>query len=1803
MKKRAKRIAAMLLALTMICQPSWGGTALAAEETAAAETTVEASADQQTGAGDQQSDADVQQVTEADQQNEAEEKQQAMEKQAEEQRLAQERVEKEKADREQQKEEQRAAESLKEDGIEIQARDSLSAPAPAETTDEFKGVYLEQIRRADGETGEIQAGDSMDVIFTWKNTTDDTVVLDNISGYWGYEETDDSLSREHYLYAEKSVASGESADITMSVEANAFEAPHSWSFESVSCNVYDRNDNYLGSSTYYSDKDNNTNWNGTAIPQELYFEYNGEADYRVINKGVIDVTAPVIDSITVEPEEISTYDEVTAVVDYTEEGSGITQVSLSFRSEMTGEEEYFDWYGNAGEGLTDGRLEIPLNGLRVLDDTYTLTYAYIADDAEYGMSYYPEEDGRLHSSDPDVAALDAVSYKVTKESAFDAVMIEDIRLDVNDKEELSAGDTFDLVVTLKNNMKEEVRVNGSAVWDGAGYKWYYSDRDATILPGMTGELRIRVETGKYCSAGTYMLDNIMYYVYDGNVDKIGEADYYADGSYSWWSAEIGEYISIPDQFGYEYTGNADYTITYAPDADASAPLVTGVYVSGEGIMEAEIGTYDKAKVLVNYSEEGSGIAYISIGYETEPDESGSYETEWFDLYEGESKEEQYVGTGTIELESRNFRELNDSYSLKHVNIRDFAGNETAYYMDEVTGMLVTDSGSEGGFAPSSYEVTYETELEYLLIEDIRLVDDNGSPIQKDQVTAGDSFNLAVTLDNNTAEDVKVSGAAYWRSGNESENTWTQNSVFIGSGNSGVLMIPVETNKYKSERTWYLESLNYSADTTGGKSVCYADYSTGTTEEYAAYYSYTDYTMDSESGEYLNIPVDGKYAYDGSGDYVIAHAPEADEEAPVIHKITVADRESTEAEIDTMTRMPLYITYTENGAGLSSFRAVFMNDDGAAEEVVLSYAGEEQYKGTEAELILYSSYLRQLGDTYRLTYVEVSDYAGNTRTYVLSEDGTQLIPSDGTEGIGSVSFTVAEESGRAIVLPVSVRLEDPEDPDFDRQNITAGDSFELVWKVDNRLKEDVTGTIYASWDSDENGYLSVQHAFSLAADEDEIRLPVETSRFASNGLCRLNNVTIQISSGSGERIGSLYMYYGDGRASWNDKGSDLTIVCEPYEGEGDYRITRENTPDTEPPQIESIQLLTTDVTAPGTVEFEIKAETGPAKMEDITMYLSDCNEENNNMIYVVSEDLYYSQQRQSYIFKASLDEDMASGTYHFDSINVYDEANHSNYYDNFNGMMVCGDLRFKDLTFEVTNTEGVIRDFDAPEVRHLSIDRSEPQAGDDVTFSLTAEDTSGISHLVLMYRNEQAGQNVYFTVPVENTGADTWEGRLDVDEYMQPGTYKLESVNVYDASPKKNSCFLETDGSGGIIDDCSFTVKGEDGYIYIPVNTGDYTQLDRAEEGQTVVFNESDYMEVSLNVIKTIQQKKLKAVFVCNGMDAYVIIDGADLTKDMVSYFSIYVSSRPSSSLYDTVLEFANGYDRMVQSLYLEAYSNTRIPYTVRWKINDRLIEKADETGSARISEYLNDTWTITEENIRFTEDGYLEKEFPEGYIGYKDYMVSTDTVKYFDYPLTVTATPSFTSDTITKGSSFEVDLTVTNPNKTPMTDVAVFTMINTEEAPECDWCTFESADGSVVPAENDAVISSIGAGETVRLTAKFNIPEDTDYERVPLLFVATSLTDDGQAIESCGDDEVRITLADKLVLQKGDINGDGIVNSGDLAFMLQLVNKRISVDELTQDQIQAGDVSASPGEAAGTINSGDLATLLQFINGRISSLD
>ena len=135
------------------------------------------------------------------------------------------------------------------------------------------------------------------------------------------------------------------------------------------------------------------------------------------------------------------------------------------------------------------------------------------------------------------------------------------------------------------------------------------------------------------------------------------------------------------------------------------------------------------------------------------------------------------------------------------------------------------------------------------------------------------------------------------------------------------------------------------------------------------------------------------------------------------------------------------------------------------------------------------------------------------------------------------------------------------------------------------------------------------------------------------------------------------------------------------------------------------------------------------------------------------------------------------------------------------------------------------------------------------------------------------------------------------------------------------------------------------------------------------------------------------------------------------------------------------------------------------------------------------------------------------------------------------------------------------------------------------------------------MISSLGSGETVKLTAKFNIPKDTEIERAIITFVACSIGASKDEIISYGKDDLRLVLQDEETAIKGDMNLDGVVNSADLAYMLQYVNKRLSEDEVTKEQLQAGDVSRTDGQAIGTVNSSDLAKLLQFINHRIDSLD
>lgn len=85
--------------------------------------------------------------------------------------------------------------------------------------------------------------------------------------------------------------------------------------------------------------------------------------------------------------------------------------------------------------------------------------------------------------------------------------------------------------------------------------------------------------------------------------------------------------------------------------------------------------------------------------------------------------------------------------------------------------------------------------------------------------------------------------------------------------------------------------------------------------------------------------------------------------------------------------------------------------------------------------------------------------------------------------------------------------------------------------------------------------------------------------------------------------------------------------------------------------------------------------------------------------------------------------------------------------------------------------------------------------------------------------------------------------------------------------------------------------------------------------------------------------------------------------------------------------------------------------------------------------------------------------------------------------------------------------------------------------------------------------------------------------------------------------ELDFSVTDSLDdVMRGDITGDRSVDIEDLSLMLQVVNERVPLSELSAAQIEAGDIVQSSDEAAGTIDLGDLAKLLQYVNERITEL-
>lgn len=1766
MYKKGKRIAAVLLALTLLWQPSWNS-AISGQVQAEEKSNVEQEdAGQQTtdmSQTEEQADGEEMQDEEAIQEAQAEADQQDQQMQ-----IAQEEIRKE------QQEAQKEAISKK-DVDKAEAKELQSAPDSQSNIEDFKGVLLEDVRISD-EDQIIQAGESFNVLITWKNTLDEVAHIEDIHVNW--TDSTGSSGDTYGYYDMADIEPGQEKTFSITVDISDYAAPGQYTLNNVWCNVSVGDSGESIMSDYYTN--GNYWWNGEGVPIELAYEYNGEADYTVENSGPVDQTMPVITKVTVEPAETSTYGEVTAIVEFTEEGSGINSLNLDFTSVKTGETESAYW--SSEDGMTTGSVEVPLKAFRELGDEYYLSYAGIQDCAGYFNGYaLSEEDGRVLSGNAgENDTFSSVSYKVTTEEDFPVVLIENISIENADKDNLSAGDSFELVMTLRNDMDQPIQVMGDAIWQGED-TWYMCDRNVNILPGQTGDIRIPVTVNRYAAAGSFMLEGMSYTVYDSSGNNQLAYAYYSPDFYNWTLSDSSVEVEIPESMKYTYDGQADYTVTNAPTPDSEAPAITDVSVMEAGNYSSAVGTFDAVQVLVGYEENLSGISSVHLEF------SAGNDYEHFDIYQGDTAEGRYTGEGTFTISSRQVRQIGDEYQLSTITVHDYAGNSTSYYAED--GQMVPDGGSGNALKQPKYTVTTETPLEYVLIKEMKLIDENGAPIDADNVTAGDSFNLEVTFYNNTEESVNVSGFGEWYSEGESNQIWTENlsGTRIDPGAEGSMQIRIDTSKYSRVRTWKLERVYYNIAAASGGQIGYGSFDTGIRYGEASYnYSIGD--------EYFQLPADQTYQYSGEADYVIANAPNADETAPVISGITINDEDTLQAKVGTTDNIEAVVHYTEETSGIRQVTLVFTNEDGIQEEFTLNADREAQFVGNDTVLKISSRAARNLDTEYSLVYASATDFAGNTVTY--NELYGDRIESGSGEGFTRAAYAVENESDDPMLIPTGIRLEGEDGTEINRNQLSAGDAIVLVLEVKNTIKEDVRIETDASWNGNDGTNENTYGYSSLGSGQGEIRIPFEINLFSGKTTYTLDHINAVVYDENDNYVGALSLQPGWGVYTWDDTVGSMELPYYEYAGEGDYTVINTETPDTDAPYISSMKLVTDPVSAPGEIEFEIKADTGAAKIEEMIVQMID-KEEPENLVYVETTDLYYSAQRQCYVLTASLTDTVLKGEYELYSVDVYDEAGRYRDYS-WNGDVLTDNAgsTFENSTIEVSESAQTVRDFDAPVITGFRVESPETSLPGQVTFIIEGQEESGISNISLSYRNNATGEYGYSYMYADRVSDNQWKAVIDLGRYASPGQYEVLGVSIYDASPQTNSVMIQRNNGTLDLSQADFAINGTSGVLYIQIDGTEAEQLEKAQNGQKVVFSSTDFIPAGSDILTILKEKGLQAVFTSAMGDGEVLIDGNDLTDEMAAgWLQIDVGTNMLNESEDGVIHFENGYDRMAQSVFANFYSAVKIPCTVRWKVDEKLIDKATENGNARLSSMGERYLQIEEENVTFTSDGYYEREYPNGFATSGNLYISTDTVKYFDYPLTVTATPSFTSDTITKGSSFDVELSVTNNNNTTLKDVAVFALYNLEE--QCPWYAFESKDANVAIVDGDALISELKPGQTVKLTAKFDIPEDTDLERVPLTFVASSVTSDDEII-AYGDDESRITLQDKQTVLKGDMTQDGMVDIADLSYMLQVVSERISIADLTSAQLQAGDVSNSDG----VIDLSDLSRLLQYVSERITSL-
>lgn len=854
------------------------------------------------------------------------------------------------------------------------------------------------------------------------------------------------------------------------------------------------------------------------------------------------------------------------------------------------------------------------------------------------------------------------------------------------------------------------------------------------------------------------------------------------------------------------------------------------------------------------------------------------------------------------------------------------------------------------------------------------------------LSAPDSFTVEIQADIPEEMEIFQVTLVYWAADiQKSAIFYGYSDRFVSDENGMTMEVDIDISQYAKEASYVLESISF-----------------------ATMYSTIQY---NNSAGHLTS-ADDSIAYNGEIDYKITSSANVDSSAPEITGI----RFLTEGDIYTTTAKIIDVDYEEIGSGVKS---ISVNYTTGYKDIEFSFTNPPSGEGmlTGSGSVEIASEGGSAG-TYEIDSVVVEDYAGNQSRY---------IRKDGVDGL------VCTELGTTLAVPPEaksfkiqyakglklhgVRIEDG----VDKENMTAGDSFNIYLTVMNDSREDITvrpENCSVEWESmDEVGIWQSANgegnAFVLEPlQEREITVPVQINPYAKEGIREVSRIML---NDAGDQLTATEYTRNKQEGGFTGRftefgvgvGGSGEIETLYYRGEIDYTVTTAETPDQEAPILKEVRVTPEETTAPGTIQIKIKTEGEEvAEVTDATIGFTDINNPKNGIATPASDPsvtkLTYSEEEGCYILEYHLDK-VVKGTYRMNQLTLYDDAGNSRGYYYEDGKLIAWESGTDEevpevdtCEFTVTESETETNDFDAPVLKGIEVLNPELTTDETLRVRIQAEEASGISSMMLYYScdsNQDGIPNAYLTLNSKNVVAekDSYVAEFEIDPYCTGGDYDLEHLMITDGSVFEAGNYYYYNKWSNIITNytdqfspekpLTLHIKQSDSRPILDLRTDDLTKAaGEVDNGTTLVVKGSYVESIKIELFPaefwdTVKEKDLTVIIPDSQSNSEIIVKGNELQNIGSDKVELKVER-------ENLVEDEAGIES--DNLYYPVNivtTDSAFPFTVRIKVDQEFLEQCGD-NPIRISKIGADgSMAIMQDNLTVTEDGYLEVAFPNGLQG------------------------------------------------------------------------------------------------------------------------------------------------------------------------------------------------------------------------------